>query len=626
MQEPTRSSVISFDWADFKRSVVPYIERSVSGPWLRRYVLCAILFWLGAAMLSLFATHSSSPVARDMREFYRLESDSRDVTAWEQCGLCALVDRPKEAQQLRDDLAKISDKRLRECALEIGENNKFCTGIPWRIRTVLRDLRDLKGHAYNMARRSTERDKLDESTLYADLVAARDDLNFRPRVEVYRSPLDWSDFPVVLGLTCSFFLLFGAIVVVPFRVVVMVGRELYHQTWMLLVATQQPVSRILFALVLQALVPLALIGMPLLFTALLTMSIGGQVVAALTVALSLITLCAVWSAFGVTLAAMAGRHVAPSFLTLASLFVSGIYFLVVLGSGEFVANSSSDMLARLWMHSGLDFWAGAQAGFDLVSPKAQRYWSPNFARIIAQLALIPCCLLWIAAHAHRCQPGRFAGLTRRAWVGAWALAGLVLGARCFAGASAAQVLTGDFGDWSWRGLGIYAITALVVPLTSYLTTSAHPLSHRPLARVDLRTWRKTSAAACFAVGALWLGQVAGIGLAGACEGRDLFSSDGLFAAVLLGLWCVLMSGVGLLLARGLRSQRSKLEFFGASLLGMSLVPALIFACTARDHRLRHDSTFSVPSFVGFEFLLYLIAVGIVAFAIRRTRPKTKAGS
>lgn len=622
MLETTRLSKESSKWADFKQSVVPYVERSVGGPWMRRYLFCAIAFWLVAVMVSLVVTHSSSTGARDLREFYRLEAESSKARAWHQCGFCAVVDSAKRAKELSEDLADISDKELEACALAGGES-RACANIPWPARSVLRDQLELDHYVEQLVRKSAPREKLDAFVVQEEFRFAVQVANFRPRIEIYRSPLDWSDFPIALGLTCSLLLLFGAIIVLPFRVVVLVGRELYHQTWILLVATQQPVSRILLALVLQALTPLALIAAPLLLTSVAMMVYDGQILAAVALCSSLVTLSAVWSAFGVTLPALVGRHVAPSFLTLFSLAISGIYFLVVLVSGDFVVNSNGDMLPRLWLHSGLDFWAGAQAGFGVVSEDAFRYWGPNFARSLAQLVLIPTCVLWVVAHAHRCQPERVAGLSRRAWVSAWTLAGLVLGIRCFAGVEAVSIELGDFGDWTWRRLGLYAVTALVVPLTSYLTTSAHPLSHRPQSRIGFSTWAKTSISSGLAVGFVWLGQVMGICLAGACDLADLVTLDGVVAAILVLGWCVLMSGVSLLLARGLRTRRAKFEFFGAALLGLSLIPALIFACTASEYALEHDRTFSVPSFVGFEAFLYLAAVGIVALSIRSTRPKIK---
>lgn len=621
----SKSNFFTVDWSDFRRSVIPYVERSVSGSWFRRYLWSAALLWVLAALVSVFVTHSTSPLARDWRESYRLESESKDTTAWHQCGFCVVVDSPKRAFELETKLSRLSDRTLLECAHEDAERT-VCSEVPWAVRSLLRDHKNAQYHADRIAESSTVRDSVDSAQVLEAFVADAKAAKYRPRIEAYRSPLGWSDFSDVLGLTCSLLLLFGVVVALPFRIVVLLGRELYHQTWTLLVATQQPVSRILFALVIQSLVPLAVVGAPLLLTVLGLMVSGGALLSALSFTLSMLALVAVWSAFGVTLPALMGRHIAPSFLTLFGLGVSGIYVLIVINVSQFVADSPGSLVPWLWIHSGLDVWAGAQAGFGVLGQEAQRFWTPSVARTIAQLALIPASLLWISAHAHRCQPGRKAGLSRGGWLLAWSLAGLVLGARCYAALCAVAEHSLDFGDWSWRRLGAYAIICLVIPFASYLTTAAHPLSHRNDARIDFATWGKRSFDAALAFGIVWFCQAGAIALAGACRVSHLLSIDGLVAAKSVVLWCVLMTGVSLLAAKGLDSKRAKFEFFSATLLGLSLAPAVVFACTASEYSLRHDDTFSVPSFIGFEFALYFVALGIVAWGIFRARPKNKVGA
>lgn len=619
---PSNTNFMHVDWPELRRALIPYVERSTAGSWRRRYLWSAVLLWLATALVSLFVTHASSPAARSWREAYHLESESQDVSAWQQCGFCVVLDDPKRVREVRQTLASVSDKALKRCAMG-NQSHRDCSGVHWSVRSRLHDFNNLEYHAEQIAEKSVfavEREPLAIRMAYEEQAYAA---HFRPTIEVYRSPLGWSAFPKALGLTCALVLLFGVVVVLPFRVAFLVGRELYHQTWMLLIATQQPVSRILSGLVLQALFPLLLVGAPIFLTFSGLLVAGGQVLAALSLTLSLLALIGVWSAFGVTLPALVGRHVAPSFLTLFSLGVSVIYFVLVVFVREFAANTGGDLLPRLWLHSGLDLWAGAQSGFGVLSGKAQQLWDPNLVRCVASLALIPTSLLWICAHAHRCQPGRRPGLSRGAWLAAWSLAGLVLGARCYARVSALADGYGDYGDWSWRRLGLHALTCLVIPLFSYLRTSEHPLSHRPAARIDFGTWAKVSLDAFFAVLLVWLGQSLAIVLTGAAELGDLVSIDGLVAAKLMGFWCFLWSGVSLLFARGLTSTRAKLSFLGASLLGGILLPGMVFMCTASEHSLRYDDSFLAPSFVGIEVFVYLVAVGIVALVIRGPRPRKK---
>lgn len=619
----SKTNFLNVDWTDLKRALVPYVERSVSGPWLRRYLGGALLLWLMVAGVSVFVTHdASSSLAQDWRESYRLESESKDAQAWHQCGYCVVSRSLRDVRNLREKLASISDAALERCAFKEPEHQQ-CSGVPWAIRSRLRDLQHLKYHAENVSERSVVRRPAHVWEVYESFESQAKAAKLRPRIERYRSPLDWSDYPAVFGLTCSLVLLFGVVVVLPFRVAVLLARELYHQTWMLLVATQQPVSRILCALVMQALFPLVLLGAPLALTSVALMAAGGQVLAAFMFVLALLALVSLWSAFGVTLPALMGRHLAPSFLTLFCLGVSAIYFFTIINVGEFVANSHNDLLPRLWMHTGLDLWAGAQSGFGVLTEKGQLYWGPSLGRAVALVALIPASWLWISSHAHRCQPGTEPGLGRPAWFAAWGLAGVVLGARCFTGVKVIAQDFGEYGDWSWRRLGLYALTGLVIPLVSYLRSSAHPLSHRPAAGVDLGTWVRVSLDTMLAVLIVWLCQACAVISASGCDLHGLVSMQGLMAACLIALWCILMSGLSLLFARGLSGLRAKFEFFTAGSLGVSLLPVLIFSCTASKHDWRHDLTFSVPSFIGFEVTLYLVALGIVALAIRRTRPKTK---
>lgn len=604
------------------KAILPYIERSFSGSKLRSLGIATLLVWLASGWASFVVVTGDSSVAMSLRQALDLESEHRELRNWEQCGFCVTVDSDEEKVRYAEEIAGVSSVDIQTCLQ--GERFSDCDALsyPWlqMVRMLPKSalsadadapILDLYWKEGFVGHQPTKREAWNQAQA----------LDFRPKVEVYHSPLGADAFTQVWGLVCSFLLLCGAVVLVPLRVAFLFGKEIYHGTWTLLIATQQPVTRIVFALMAQALVPLLMLAAPLWLTVVLTMLGTGQVMASVAFTLACITLLSLWASFGVTLPALAARHTSPALLMMFSLVPPAIYLGITCQLDVQAMDSGGNLISRLFFHSGLDQWNLARFVLNPLAYPFAQHEAPQLPRMLASVGLVGACLLWIRAQAGRIWATGRAGLSRKAWFSAWFLAGFVLGARWWSGLMGSPVHNRIGGGFAWQDLcGSLLVVALLVPLASYLRCSAHPLAHRPQDLPGLRSWFGLAAEVMGAMLLLLGGQAVGAWVLVSFALAEIEGREVLLSVFLLIGWSVLVSGVSLLMARGLFGWRSKLAFGLGSLVSLGLIPGIVYHLVEDSFDVMTRIYGFTPTMVFAHIFIYLVAVSVIAWTVLR-RPR-----
>lgn len=537
-------------------SVFPYVERGLSGAPLRRNLLAALAVWLLSALAASFIVYSGSSLARDWRHSLDLESSEREAINWPQCGFCVTVLDPTHLEELEEEMRKSPLQQRHECA-NFGYRTEACEGLPHELRSALRRLErpaQAEDQKYDWRHNPLF---VQPSAEGAWEIARSQD--FLPSVEPYRSPLAGGDFARVWGLVAALFLLPLLVIVWPLRMVMRVGTTLYHQSWSLLVATQQPVERILAGVLLQAALPLFFVAAPLVATVMVQMLVvQGALGSALGFGLAALSLAALWSAFAVTLSVLAGRRVAPALLVVISVFVGALYIIALLAIGDSLIRGGR--VAAIFLRSGADLWLLARANFLSPELSIVKHGYLRVEWVAASVLLFAACLRWITAHARRLQAQVEPALSRRGWYGGWAMAGAILTLRVHASNQRLR-WSEDLAcaGYSRESFFLYLLV-LTVPLASYLRHAVHPHAHRSELRLDRGSWWRAFKESWGAIG-IMLALSYSLDLCGWSRALAFLSSSMLLPFFLFSTtWVALATGLSLLLARGIRSRREKLIF------------------------------------------------------------------
>lgn len=537
--------------------VFPYIERGLSGAQLRWNLLGALALWVLSALSGLYIVQSDSSLARDWRHSLDLESTKHEAINWPQCGFCVTVMERYRADIIEREMQKSTRQQRESCATD-GYRGKACEGLPHELQSALHRMEKpaLGLDPGTPWKRSAAFAEPPGEVAWQSAV----ERDFLPAIELYRSPLSMQDFPRVWGLVAAWGLLPLLVILLPLRIVMRLGASLYHQSWSLLVATQQPVERILAGLVLQAALPVLMAAVPLIATVMVQMLVSqGALGSALGFGLAALTLASVWSAFAVTLSVLAGRRVAPALLVCISMFVGLVYFAVLLESNDSIITRGAASAPLMLLHSGADLWLLAQAKFlHPLMPIAQKG-HLRIELVLASALLLVASLRWIGAHARRLQAQLEPALSRRGWYTGWAMGAGVLALRGleYEMPFKAQEYYGCSNSFPDAGV-LSVLLVLLLPLASYLRHAVHPLAHRSELLLDgaswLRAFKESWGAIAIMFGVFLLGSSCrlelmwGIVVSGALVSFFLVVSA----------WVAMASGLSLLVARGLGSRREKL--------------------------------------------------------------------